>query len=205
MPSMQIVQFEPTPNPRFPRTRRHVDGRPACDYQAHEEIVRRHSARLYRWALWLTSDENDARDLVQDTLERSLRRLPARLPQERIRRWLLVTLRNRFLDLRRSFDRRARVAWDDALLSAFPQPTDPEPQWAEIDPAQVWRCVERLNPVLRDVFVLRVRDRLSHAEIAHRLGIPSSTVGTRFFRALRHLRRMLEQELRPGGSVAAAW
>ena len=192
---MQTAQIEPTPDSRFRPARRRVHGRPARASAAHEEIVRRHGARLYRLAWYLTYDENDARDLVQDTFERSLSRLPGELSEERIPRWLAVTLRNRFLDLKRSSDRRARVAWDDALLSSLPQETDPEPDWAKIEPAQVWKCVDRLNPVLREVFVMRVRERRRYAEIAARLGVPVNTAGTRYFRALRHLRCMLQAEL----------
>jgi RNA polymerase sigma-70 factor (ECF subfamily) len=198
---MQIAQIEPTPDSKFPRSRHRVNGRPAREHDAHEEIVRRHGARLYRLAWHLTYDESEARDLVQDTFERSLRKLPVQLPEPRIRRWLLVTLRNRFVDLKRSSDRRVRVALDDTLLSAPPQEIDPEPDWAEIEPAQLWRCVDRLNPILREVFVLRVRERRPYAEIADRLGVPIATAGTRFFRALRHLRCMLEQELEPTGKA----
>ena len=192
---MQTAQLAPTS--RFRPARWRANGHPSRTCDTHEQIVRRHAAHLYRLAWCLTYDESDACDLVQDTFERSLRKLPSELSEERTRRWLTVTLRNRFLDLKRSSDHRARVVWNDALLSANPQETDPEPDWAKIEPTQVWRCVDRLNPVLREVFVLRVRERRRYAEIADRLGVPINTAGTRFFRALRHLRSMLQQELVP--------
>jgi RNA polymerase sigma-70 factor (ECF subfamily) len=160
---------------------------------AHDGIARRHGPLLYQLARYLTANDSDARDLVQDTLERSLRKLPVGLPQDRIQCWLQVTLRNRFVDLRRSFEHRARVALHENALLALPaEDAEEEPRWTRVDPEAVWRCVERLNPILREVFLLRVRGRRSHAEIAAELGIPLSTVGTRYFRALRHLRRMLE-------------
>jgi RNA polymerase sigma-70 factor (ECF subfamily) len=128
-----------------------------------EEVVKRHAAQLFRLALCLTHDESDARDLVQDTWERGLRKLPAQLPEGCTGRWLGVTLR--------------------------------EPPWARVDSGQLSGCVARLKPVLREVFWLRTRDRHSHAEIARRLDIPATTAATRYFRALRHLRRLLEQEI----------
>jgi RNA polymerase sigma-70 factor (ECF subfamily) len=168
------------------------------DQAAHDGIARQHGALLYQLARYLTSNDSDARDLVQDTFERSLRKLPAGLPPDRIQRWLLVTLRNRFLDLRRSVECRGRVCLPIAGLFALPsQDPEEEPHWARVDPAEVWRCVDHLNPVLRQVFLLRVRDRRSHAAIAAELGIPLSTVGTRYFRALRHLRRMLDHARGP--------
>jgi RNA polymerase sigma-70 factor, ECF subfamily len=166
------------------------------DRSAHDGIARRHGPLLYQLARYLTANDSDARDLVQDTFERSLRKLPVGLPQDRIQCWLLVTLRNRFVDLRRSFEHRARVALHDNALCTLPiVDHEEEPRWTQVDPEALWRCVEQLNPVLRQVFVLRVRERRSHAEIAAELGIPQSTVGTRYFRALRHLRRMLERAM----------
>lgn len=171
--------------------------RPALDatrsQAVHDDIARRHGPLLLQQARRLTSNDSDALDLVQDTYERSLQRLPDRLPPDRIQCWLLVTLRNRFLDLRRSFEHRSRVTLEDAAL--FHQPSDDvyeEPRWANIDSGQLWQCVDRLKPVLREVFIRRTRQRQSHAEIAAELDIPLTTVGTRYFRALRHLRQMLE-------------
>jgi RNA polymerase sigma-70 factor (ECF subfamily) len=168
------------------------------DRVAHDGIARRHGPLLFQLARYLTANDSDARDLVQDTFERSLRKLPVGLPQDRIQCWLLVTLRNRFVDLRRSFEHRARVTLHENALFTLPT-RDPEeqPRWARVDPEALWQCVDRLNPILREVFLLRVRERRSHAEIAAELGIPLSTVGTRYFRALRHLRRMLESETPP--------
>jgi RNA polymerase sigma-70 factor, ECF subfamily len=165
------------------------------DRVAHDGIARRHGPLLYQLARYLTANDSDARDLVQDTFERSLRKLPIGLPQDRIQCWLLVTLRNRFVDLKRSFEHRGRVVLHDNALASLPtENSQEEPRWAQVDPEALWRCVEQLNPILREVFRLRVRERRSHAEIAAQLGIPLSTVGTRYFRALRHLRRMLERE-----------
>ncbi len=160
----------------------------------HAAIVRRYGPALYKLAHQLTCNDNDARDLVQDTFEKSLRKLPWGLGPTSICSWLQVTLRNRYLDLRRARECRARVTTKDTLLLTLcAQDEDEEPVWRKVDPTQLWHCVERLSPTLRDVFLLRIRDRRSHAEIASRLRIPVSTVGTRCFRALKHLRRMLDE------------
>ncbi|HEY5961309.1 MAG TPA: RNA polymerase sigma factor [Polyangiaceae bacterium] len=166
----------------------------AWDRSAHDGIARNHGALLYKLARQLTTNDSDARDLVQDTFETSLRKLPAGLTQDRIGWWLTVTLRNRYVDRCRSPEHRARVALPEAALVTPPPQEQEEPRWAQIEPETLQRCTERLKPVLRDVFLLRVRNRRSHAQIAAQLGIPLSTVGTRYFRALKHLRDMLEEE-----------
>jgi RNA polymerase sigma-70 factor (ECF subfamily) len=148
-------------------------------------------------AFHFTGNRPDALDLVQDTYEASLRKLPAELPEDRVAYWLAATLRNRFIDHTRSFEWRAWASntADDAL-SAIPAPEpDHQPSWAQIEPALLWQAAQRLNPVLREVFLLRGHDRLSYAEISARLDVPPSTVGTRYYRALRYLRKILVNHL----------
>ena len=162
----------------------------------HEEIARQHTALLYRAALQFTANDSDAHDLVQDTFETSLRKLPKELPEDRIGSWLTVTLRNRFIDLHRAAKSHRKTALLDTGLFALPtQETAEEPRWATVGPERLWDCVTRLKVSLREVFLLRARDGRSYAEIAFELSIPSSTVGTRYHRALRCLRRMLESEV----------
>jgi len=159
----------------------------------HDEIVRRHGTALLQLARLLTGNEGDAYDLVQDTFERSLRKLPMGMPATRISAWLQVTLRNRYYDLHRCSARRIRAPkGDPSRIVVASHESEEEPRWTQVEPAQLWHCVERLNPALREVLLLRERDRRSHAEIASVLNIPVSTVGTRCYRALRHLRKMLE-------------
>jgi RNA polymerase sigma-70 factor (ECF subfamily) len=166
------------------------------DRTTQDVILRRHGARLYNLARRFTANDSDARDLVQDTFETSLRKLPAELPPESIGCWLAVTLRNRFVDQRRrSFENRIWVTSLDSEILNQPAPKpDEEPRWTRIEAEDLWCCANRLKPGLREVFLLRACDKRSHAEIAAQLGISLSTVGTRYFRALRCLRRMLESK-----------
>ena len=163
------------------------------DYRVidHEAIVRRFGPELRRLARQLAGNETDALDLVQDTFERALRKLPTRLAFPSIQSWLRVTLRNHYFDLCRARDRRVQVTLLDAALCAPAELDEGEPSWRRVEPSELWRCVQLLNPLLREVFLLRNRDARSHADIARELSIPISTVGTRCHRAARHLRKML--------------
>lgn len=159
----------------------------------HDVIARRYGPALFELACQLTCSKVDACDLVQDTFEKSLRKMPKGLAPASAQRWLQVTLRNRFCDWCRSPERRlCKLQADTARLTIAASEFEDEPRWTKVEPTQLWHCVERLNPVLREVFLMRTRDRRSHAQIASELQIPVATVGTRCFRALRHLRRMLE-------------
>ena len=155
-------------------------------------IARRHIAQLYGQALHLTANHHDAMDLVQDTLEASLRKLPTALPEDRMVFWLAAVLRNRFIDSCRSLECRGRSVSANVMeLALCAAEQTEEPKWAKADPKKLQLFVQLLKPVLRNVFQLRAYERLSYAEIAARLGIPISTVGTRYHRAIGHLRRAL--------------
>jgi RNA polymerase sigma-70 factor (ECF subfamily) len=158
-----------------------------------DAIVRRFGPHLYEYARHLTRNPNDASDLVQDTFERCLRKMPGNLTPINVQSWLQVTLRNRYVDLRRTRRRRRLVLLNETAGVVPAKEALEQERWSQIDPSELWLCVQRLDPRLREVFVLRNRDRLSHAEIAVVLSIPVSTVGTRCHRAARHLRRMLDQ------------
>ena len=154
-------------------------------------IVRRFGPELRVVARQLAGNETDALDLVQDTFERALRKLPAHLALPSIQSWLHVTLRHRYIDLCRSRDTRVHIALFDEPIRATDEPESEKPRWTGVEPSELWRCVQQLKPPLREVFLLRNRDARSHAEIALELSIPVSTVGTRCHRAMKHLRKML--------------
>ena len=148
---------------------------------------------LYRRAQALAGEPSDAWDLVQDVFERALRRAPPHLQRGQLRRWLRVALHNLFIDRHRQA-RHIRLVplTDDVLPAGWPEHDDPPAAWKVVDEAELEQAIAGLDPRLRDVYVLHARDGLSLTAIAEALGIPVATVGTRLFRARRHLRTALE-------------
>jgi Sigma-70, region 4 len=65
----------------------------------------------------------------------------------------------------------------------------------------VRRAVEKLEPIDREILLLRAFEQLSYAEIADLLRLPLNTVRSRLFRARISLRNLLEP---PAASVAEA-
>ena len=90
-----------------------------------EEIVREHSARVYRLAYRLTGNKQDAEDLTQETFIRVFRSLSSYTPGT-FEGWLHRITTNLFLDMVR---RRSRIR-----MEALPEDTDrlpglgPEPE-----------------------------------------------------------------------------
>jgi RNA polymerase sigma-70 factor (ECF subfamily) len=102
--------------------------------------------------------------------------------------------------------RRARLRkgspWDiDTLPAPEPEPTDDDAPWSQVTEPQLQHAVRQLSPRLRQVFDLHEVHRLPYHDVAARLGIPMSTVGTRLRRAREKLRGLLTVELERAGSL----
>ncbi len=173
------------PGPEAPRR---------LDFQA---LARAEWSVLLSHALRLTRNADDACDLVQDTFERAMKAERKRvatggaLPASP-GGWLLVILRNLFVDRCRSEQvRRCRPLTDDVVVAvpAFDEVED-VPAWQQLSIDDVEACLPRLSVEIRAAFEL-LKDGVSHAEIAVRLHIPPQTVCTRIHRARRCLRGML--------------
>jgi RNA polymerase sigma-70 factor (ECF subfamily) len=148
-----------------------------------------HGPSLLRWALTKVSQASDARDLVQDTFERALRRRPPVSDQRELRRWLFTVMRNRHLDYRRARAVRIPSGVDvDTLPGAAAEPIE---MWKRIDIDAVHALVPALSPPLRDAFTLYMAG-YSGIAIAQQLLISPNTVTTRVFRARQRLRQMAE-------------
>src|SRR3954470_17962990 len=147
-----------------------------------EQVVREHSARVYRLAYRLSGNAQDAEDLTQETFIRVFRSL-ARYTPGTFEGWLHRITTNLFLDMVR---RRQRIRFD-----ALPDDTErlpgsaPSPEQVftdtQLDP-QVQRALDALPPDFRAAVVLSDIEGLSYEEIAATLGIKLGTVRSRIHR-----------------------
>lgn len=145
---------------------------------------------LYARALRLVRSPSDAWDLVQDTYERALRGKASFQPGTNLRLWLMTILYNLFLDRCRRQAREPRAVAIDEHEVASPEPYSPEP-WESISHEEVAAALALLERPFREVYEMRLIDNCSYDEIADRLTIPRSTVGTRLMRARHKLRETL--------------
>jgi RNA polymerase sigma-70 factor (ECF subfamily) len=153
-----------------------------------------HREALYRLARKWSGNSDDAWDLVQETYERALRVDHSRIPAERMSGWLFVVAKNLFRDhYRRDKRRRLKGVKERAVLTMLydHHDDDGEADWRSMGMDDLRRAMTFLSPTLASVWRLHVIDGLSYAEVAHRLGTPVATIGTRLLRARRQLRRIL--------------
>ena len=158
-----------------------------------DEVVRTHSARVYRLAYRLTGNAHDAEDLTQDVFVRVFRSLSSYTPGT-FEGWLHRITTNLFLDLMR---RRARIRFE-ALADDAPERLaghEPSPAQAYDDTHwddDVQRALDALAPEFRAAVVLCDIEQLTYEEIADVLGIKLGTVRSRIHRGRTQLRAALE-------------
>ena len=152
---------------------------------------------LFARALGLERTVPDARDLVQDTLERAFRNFHQFQPGTNLRLWLFRIMYNLFVDRyrRRSHDLSAEPIEEHEV--AAPQP-EPPAAWECLDREVVVASMDRLDPPFREVLELHFLDARSYRDISSALGIPTGTVGTRILRARQKLRTLLASEVEAG-------
>src|SRR6478672_2047947 len=148
-----------------------------------------HIDRLFRAAWALCGSRQDAEDLVQETYARVLAK-PRFLRNEDDLGYLLRTLRNTFLNQKRTESRRLRTAPlpDELDVVADPRATDPA---AAVETGEVYAAVASLSGDYRDVLAAVDVAGLSYKEAAKALRIPEGTVMSRLYRARRQVVRQI--------------
>ena len=155
------------------------------------ELVRDHSAQVYRLAYRLTGNRHDAEDLTQDVFVRVFKSIHNFQPGT-LEGWLHRITTNLFLDSAR---RRQRIRMD-ALSSApehvWGQDRSPEELHADgaLD-ADVAEALAALKPDQRVAVVLCDIEGMSYEEISEVLGIKLGTVRSRIARGRAQLRDAL--------------
>ncbi len=152
---------------------------------------------LRRLARSLVSDAARAEDAVQETLAAALQSTPS--DEAPNRSWLSRVLRNALAQ-----DARGRVRREDREALSEPRTESPaSDKIAERMELQrkVFESVNALEPIYRDVIVLRYFDGLPPREIAKQLDRPVKTVHTRIARALEMLRGKLDEDFEGGRSA----
>jgi RNA polymerase sigma-70 factor (ECF subfamily) len=127
---------------------------------------------------------------VQETYARVLAR-PRLLRNEDDLGYLLRTLRNTFLNQKRTESRRLRPSplLDD--LDLLPDPHAHEPQ-AALEAAELYAAIAALPDDFRDVLVAVDITGLSYREAARALRIREGTVMSRLYRARRQVVRRIQ-------------
>lgn len=170
------------------------------DRTAFAQLVERYSPHVYRLALKILDDPQDAEDVLQETFIKALKSLPSFEGRSSLSTWLY------------------RIAVNEALMlirkrkpGAVSLDMEKDDGEGQTEPVEIvdWCClpekdllssearqfldeaIQKLSPALRAVFVLRDIEGLSVRETAEALGVSEVAVKTRLLRARLKLREEL--------------
>ena len=158
------------------------------------ERLREHEPLLRGLARRLAKSASDGDDLVQDTLERALRKAHG-IEDKKLRAWLVTVLNNLFIDQCRQRKRRPRANLEDIAVLPAPEKPDAPARWQTLDGIALKRAVDELPAEFAVVYRLHAFDGKNYIEIATELGIAKATVGTRLLRARKRLKKILTAQL----------
>jgi RNA polymerase sigma-70 factor, ECF subfamily len=163
------------------------------DELAFEVLMRRYNRRLFRIARSIVPRDDLAEDAVQEAYIRAFMSLDRYVPAGRFGAWLSKLAVNEALMLKRG----ARTRADALPLDSVEEPvTEESNPLEEVQARQLLElAIDALPEVFRTVFMLRVVEQLSIAEVADCLSLNESTVKTRMHRAQRALHAHLSERL----------
>ncbi len=159
--------------------------------KAFEHQALSHLDSVYRLAMQLSHQPDEASDLVQETYLKALRASKGFVERGGgMRPWLFRILHNVFYSRKRR-DRRGPVSREEfsAEESGVPAPDEPSPAWdlASLDwdhvDGRLKSAIERLKPEYRSVLLLWGVEGMKYREIAEIQEIPLGTVMSRLHRA----------------------
>jgi RNA polymerase sigma-70 factor (ECF subfamily) len=169
------------------------------DREAFAQLVDYASAPIYRLALRMLNDEQDAEDVLQETFIKAYQALPGFEGRSSLKTWLFRIATNEALMLLRKRKPQQAVMEIDREEDAVEEPKEivdwccvPEPELMSVETRKkLEEAASHLSPGLRAVFLLRDVEGLSGEETASILNGSVDVVKTRLLRARLKLREEL--------------
>ena len=175
------------------------------DRSKFEGLISAHLDSLYRTALRMTKNSDDAEDLVQETCLKAFRYFDRFEEGSNIRAWLFKILTNLFINrYRKQTKEPVVVEYDetqDYLLYSKMQDGSPDtpasgPEKDLFDRVlgtEVDKAINDLPEDFRIVVVMAFIEGLAYEEIAEALSVPMGTVKSRLHRGRKLLQKALYQ------------
>jgi RNA polymerase sigma-70 factor (ECF subfamily) len=182
----------------------------AGDREALEALLERHQAQVYRFGMKMCRDPEDAKDVLQDTLLSMARGIHDFRGASSISTWLYTIARNFCIKKRRkskfapnderSLDTETTTA---AGLTDPAQSPDEALAGKEVERA-LEQAIRALEPMYREVLLLRDVEGLTAPEVAEVLGVSVQAVKSRLHRARLSVRAHVAPLLEVPGDPAVA-
>lgn len=168
-----------------------------------------HVSTLYNYAFYLTKDEEDANDLVQDTFVKAFRFMDNFQEGTNEKAWLFKIMKNGFInDYRKKSSKPTHYSFDTIIerndgdtnegssieSSNIDQVEvrDTTDHFKSLMGDEVTAALENLPSDYRQIIILADIEEFSYEELSDILSIPIGTVRSRLFRARNLLKSKLQ-------------
>jgi len=173
-------------------------GRTNFDALYQSEMVP-HMSLLYNYAVRLTNNAEDAKDLIQDTYLKAYRFIDKYERGTNAKAWLFRILKNSFINNYRKNSRTPQQVeytevedYVELMKSDYAPTTDLRKDiFDNVLGDDVMRAMESLNEEFRTIIILSDIEEMTYEEIAEILDIPLGTVRSRLHRA----RKVMQDKL----------
>ena len=160
----------------------------AGDASAFSELYEKTSDLVFGYALSIVRNEADAEDVMHDAYIKAYQSAVSYQPLGKPVAWILTIVRNLAFNKVRQRKPTIDVNEHDDVVDGVVKVSDP------VDRMVLEAAMDVLDPEERQIVILHALVELKHREIAQLLEVPLGTVLSKYHRALRKLRREIEEK-----------
>jgi RNA polymerase sigma-70 factor (ECF subfamily) len=184
------------------------------DTSSFSTLLRRYEGKIFRLAMNITQNREDAEDVLQEAFLKAYEHLDQFQGNSRFYTWVvriavnqaLMKLRKRRSDRAVSLDEQIDTGEDTVVREIAAWDPDPEQQYTRVELNDILTgAIDDLAPIYRTVFTLRDVDGLSTEETAEVLELTVPAVKSRLLRARLQLRDKLTRFFKRKGDDAFAY
>lgn len=160
------------------------------DREAADRLIRHFYKEVYAFVYRQTGNAELAMDLTQEVFISVLLSIPGYDPKKAaFRTWLYRIASNKVVDFFRSaYHRQAKRSVDIDTVALFAEESLEEVFQEAVLKRQALEALEELPAALQQILRLKIFSGATFEEVASALGLPASTVKTKYYSALRMLR-----------------
>lgn len=149
---------------------------------------------MFHFALQLTANRDDAKDLLQETTLKALNNQDKFVENTNFKGWVLTIMRNIFInDYRKTVSSQTIIDKTENLYHLnSSQDSDMNTSESALSVQDITRAINNLDKSMKEPFSLLIAG-YKYDEIAEKLNLPLGTVKTRIFLARKNLQTKLKE------------
>ena len=151
------------------------------------EYIKKNEEKLYRIAYTYTKNQENALDVVQEAITKSLENISKLRNEEYVKTWFYRILINEAI--KASKNTKSFIDYETITNELSSQSNENE----LIENIDTFAIIQKLKPKLKTVIILRFLENLKIEEIAYITKTNTNTVKSRLYKAIEEIRKDLEE------------